>query len=191
MPKDQHVSRELIAFVLDVDERTITNLVKDHDGENPFPSRVVGKSRTFPVARCVQWYVKFKMDEAAKRANPKGEQLSVLDQVKTRKELAQAIRAELEVAEARGELLPIAMHEDRVAQLCERLAARCKTLGRYRGEVQRAMTDLEAAQLLERIIDELLRSLMSVADEIEEPDGESVENDGAVTEHGDGAPVPA
>jgi hypothetical protein len=129
------------------------------------------------------------MDEAAKRANPKGEQLSILDHTKARKELAQAMKAELEIAELRGELLPIAMHEERVAQLCERLAARCKTIGRYRGEVQRAMTDLEAAQLLEKIQDELLRALMDVADEIEDPE-ELVENgDGAAADRAEPASV--
>lgn len=169
--KDQQVGRDVVAFVLGITEREITNLVKDHGaGDTPFPSRVKGTRRTFPLAACVQWYVRFKMDEAAKRANPKGEQLSALDHTKARKELAFAMKAELEIAELRGELLPIAMHEDRVSQLCERLAARCKTLGRYRGDVQRAMTDLEAATLLERIQDELLKSLMAVGDEIEEPD---------------------
>lgn len=175
--KDQQVSREAVAFVLGVDERTITNLVKDHA---EFPSRVAGKARTFPLAKCVQWYVSFKMAEAAKRANPRGTQVSEIDQVKARKELAQAMKAELEIAELRGELLPLAMHEHRVTQVCERLAARCKTLGRYRGDVQRAMTDLEAAQLLERISDELLRSLMETSDEIEDPED--------IVDDGDGAP---
>ena len=89
-------------------------------------------------------------------------------EAKRRKELALAQLRELEVAEKEGEMLPLSQHEQRLQSICERLAARVKGLGRYMGDVQRATTDIEAAELLERISDDLLRSLMDLADEIEE-----------------------
>jgi hypothetical protein len=52
------------------------------------------------------------------------------------------------------------------------------------GDVQRAMTEIDAATLLERIQDELLRALTETADELDE---------GPIPDepHGDGSDSPA
>jgi hypothetical protein len=89
-------------------------------------------------------------------------------EARRRKELALAQQREMEVAQLRGRLIPLDVYEQRLTVICERLAARVKGMGRYLGDVQRAMSDVEAAALLERISDDLLRALMSTADELED-----------------------
>jgi hypothetical protein len=56
----------------------------------------------------------------------------------------------------------------------EPLAARCKSLSKYMGDVQVATTDVDAAALLDRIGDDLLRSFLGVADEVRD-EGDDVE----------------
>lgn len=72
------------------------------------------------------------------------------------------------MAQAEGTLIALEVHEMRVEKLSERLAAAVKGLGRFAGDVQRATTDVESAELLERISDDLLRALMAVADDVDD-----------------------
>jgi phage terminase Nu1 subunit (DNA packaging protein) len=144
------VSKAELAKLLNKDIRSIMNY--QNEG---MPVLRVGGRPAYNLVACVHWYI----------ARPP--KLTELDQVRTRKTNADAQRAELEVEELRGQLLPLDVHEARVTRLCEQLAARCKTLGQYMGDVQRATTEIEAVTLLERIQDELLRALMGVADELD------------------------
>src|SRR5690349_13895608 len=107
MARDEYVDREKIADHLDVEPRTITNLVKEHAD---FPSRVKGRTRTFPKRQCLAWYIKYKQDEAVKRAAPKRDEREALDVAKTRKVEIDTELAEIELEEARGRIIPVDMH---------------------------------------------------------------------------------
>lgn len=156
------VGRAAIAERLGITEREITNLVRDHAD---FPSRLRGRRRTFPPARCLKWYIDFKQQEAVRRAKPTA--TLDLDVARAKKTMIDTDLAELELEAARGRLIPKEVHEQRVEELAGRLAGRLKNLSRYTGDVQSALTAVDAQVLLERIGDDLLRSLVSVADELE------------------------
>jgi hypothetical protein len=144
--------------VLDITARRVQQLADD--GVLPRAGR--GKYLLIP---CVQGYIKYWRDRAEGRGVEAGD--GALYKARTRKTQAEALLAELDLAEAEGRLIPLDMHEDLVRKLCELLAAKCKSLGQYIGDVQLATTDVDAAALLERITDELLRAFMRAADEIE------------------------
>lgn len=162
MAAKKGVSKAEIARILDKDVRSVTNYVKEG-----MPI-VRGKSPTFDVVACVRWFV-----DREREAARSGKELNELDQMRARKAFADARKTELELAELEAALVPLEVHELRVRQLCERLASRVKTLSRYRGDVQRAVTDIEVDELLERIQDEQLAAMMESADEVEETPPES------------------
>lgn len=93
MARDTLVSRAELADELGVTERTITEWVKSRED---FPSRVQGKSRTFPLTRCWRWYLEYKL---AQKESPKD-----MDEARVRYETARAQIAELELEELRGNL---------------------------------------------------------------------------------------
>lgn len=163
-------SKAQLAQLLNKDIRSITNY--QNEG---MPVERKGARPAYHFAKCIAWWVERERENA--RA---GKGLNELDQARMRKSHADARKAELEVEELEGRLVPLEVHEERVTRLCEQLAARCKTLGRYMGDVQRAMTEIEAAALLERIQDELLRTLMATSDELDDgPAPEDGNGDGS------------
>lgn len=156
-------SKAQLAQLLNKDIRSITNY--QNEG---MPVARAGTRPVYHFQKCIAWFVERERELARK-----GKGLNELDQVRARKTHAEARKAELELEEMEGRLVPLEVHEQRVTRLCEQLAARCKTLGRYMGDVQRAMTEIEASQLLERVQDELLRALMGTGDELDEGELES------------------
>lgn len=151
------VTRGYLAELLAVDVRSIKNFV-----DEGMPKLARGR---YDLRDCVQWYLT-REREAARG----GKGLSDLDLAKQRKELAMAAKAEIEVEQLRGEILPLDVHESRVEVIAARLATRIKGLGRYIADVQRATTAVEASALLDRISDDLLVHCSSVADDITEDD---------------------
>jgi phage terminase Nu1 subunit (DNA packaging protein) len=156
------VSKAELAELFGKEERTVTNW-----RQQGIPVRINGKSVRYPLGPCIAWYVDRERETARTGKGP-----SELDVVRIRKTLAEARRAELEVEELEGALIRMEMHEDRVRRLCDRLAARCKTLTRFAGDVQTALTDAEALGLCEKIETDLLRSLSETADDVEEDQDE-------------------
>lgn len=161
-------SKAQLAALLNKDIRSITNY--QNEG---MPVARGGPRPTYHFQQCIAWYIERERELARK-----GKGLNELDQVRARKTHAEARKAELELEELEGRLVPLEVHEQRVTRLCEQLAARCKTLGRYMGDVQRAMTEVDASALLERIQDDLLRALMGLGDEDLEDAPESGDDDG-------------
>ncbi len=156
MASDEYVNRARIAWLLDVDERTITNWVKQRDD---FPSRVAGKARTFPVRACIAWYRDYKSSAAAP---------TDIDEAKARREAAEAQIAELKLAKQRGELLDA----NEVRRTWERIlmSVRTRILGmrsRHAPAVVGLGTLGEAVRALDAIALDILASLREAADELE------------------------
>lgn len=159
-PLVEGATRREIAELLGVDERSITNYQKEtpaipHDRE--------GRTVRYPVRACVAWKLEREIRGARENKLP-----SELEMARHRKVLADARIAEREADLAEGSVIPLELHEQRVTALAARLAATCTGgLGKYRGDVQRARTVLEADALLERIGDELLRACLVVGAQLE------------------------
>jgi phage terminase Nu1 subunit (DNA packaging protein) len=135
-----------------------------HDG---LPCRGTGRGRRFPWPEIRRWRDERLREEgraAAERSAPVD-----LEQARARKADADADIAEMERDKMRGGLIPLEVHEERVAGLAGRLAAVCTGgLSRYVGEVQRALTSVDAQHVLESISDDLLRACQGVGDELME-----------------------
>lgn len=103
MASERFVSRKEIAFLLDVEERTITNYVRRHDD---FPSRVRGRERDFPVMQCIRWKRDKDVADAVASLAPPAP--TDLQEASKRLAVAQAELAEIKVAKARSEVIAVA-----------------------------------------------------------------------------------
>lgn len=136
------------------------------------PCTGTGRARKFPWPEVRNWRderVRRLEREKVDRTKP-----ASLDDARARKEAALAEKAEIEVAQLRGDVIPLELHEQRVEALCVRLAGPVKGLSRFVADVQRATTAVEAAAVLDRISDRLLRALQGEADAI---DAEAVDDE--------------
>jgi hypothetical protein len=142
-------------------------------GDEPFEGGNLGGEPVQPVppSAAVPPFEPARAFTAA--ADDSGE--SPYTRAKVRKETADARLRELKVLELEGTLIPFDVHEERVEDICQRLSARVKNLERYRDDVLLATTDIEAGELLERIQEELLDDLRAVADELEDLEGNDLE----------------
>ncbi len=160
MAATEHLSRDDLASRLDVESRTITNWVKQHPD---FPSRVSGRARDFPWLRCLKWYLAREIKKSAP------EMVITEALARARKLAAEAEIAELNLAERRGALVPMEVHESRSEQLASRLFAALtgQTVPLLRAE----FPDLPAIDLerrAEHIADGLIAACRANADEIDE-----------------------
>lgn len=136
-----------------------------------------GRDRRFPWPEVRNWRddrVRRLEREKVERGQP-----TDIDEAKRRKEVALAEKAELEVAQLRGDLIPLDLHEQRVEALAVMLAAQVKGLDRYIADVQRATSAAEAKAALDRISDALLLACQGVADDLMPPDDVSEDADAA------------
>lgn len=154
MPLPEKATRAELAWLFDTTERTITNYRQEG-----IPCNVRGTRVAYPLVRCVKWLLEKERKAAAGDGG---------ESVRQRRAAAELRKIELEVAQTEGTLIALEVHELRIEKLSERLAAAVKGLGRFAGDVQRATTDIEAAELLERMSDDLLRALMGVADDLDD-----------------------
>jgi hypothetical protein len=163
------LKKAAIADRLGVSPKQIERYVADG-----MPCTGTGAKRTFPWPEVRNWrddLLKKQGREAAERSmKPANDE--ELRQASDRQAIAESRLVVLKVEQLEGALIPLDLHEQRVQLVCETLAATIKGLGRYAGDVQRAMTDVDAELVLERISDELLRACMSTADGIEDEDRE-------------------
>ncbi len=162
-PQVQIQGVQVIARLLNLTVRHVQRLARD--GVLP----TVGRGR-YPLVACVHAYIKYWQDRAAGRGFEA--EAGSLDAARTRKTVVETQLAEIQLAEAQGRLIPIEQFKSELTRCCEALSARVRGLGQYIGDVQLAKTDAEAADLLDRITDELLRALRSTADDDDEWDDE-------------------
>lgn len=141
---------------LGLTSRQIHNLV-----EQGMPRRTKNGKAFYPWPRVLRWYIEFRTKDL-KQATPRSDVEAAMD----RRAMAEAQLVEIKLQEAQGLNISLDTHEERVRALCEPLAARCRSLSQYLGEVQLAKTETEAAALLDRIGDTLLRALTDSAEQI-------------------------
>jgi hypothetical protein len=156
-----------------VDRRTVTNWLNE---EVPVPSAMEGSRRVFVAADVVAWFSARAVRHARsawEKERPKAE--DEVKEARNRQVIAESRMAELELAEREGQVIPAELYEQRVRAIVEPLAARCKSLSKYMGDVQVATTDVDAAALLDRIGDDLLKSFLGVADEVSDENPDEVE----------------
>jgi 5-methylcytosine-specific restriction enzyme A len=148
------ISRDMLAAILGVDVRTITNCVNDG-----MPKSSRGR---FPLSASVQWFISREREKV--RA---GKGLNDLDIARQRHEVVKTRIAERELETLEGSSIPTELHESRLRERLEQVAGAVKALGRYQPDVKAAITDESADALLDRMSDEILAELSGLSDTIE------------------------
>ncbi len=157
---DRYVTRAEIAARLNLTERRISMLVRDHE----FPRRVEGRAVTFPSDRCFEWYLQFKQEEALARAadrTPVGP--LALGEAELRKAVADADIAELRVAKLRGEVVPIESFRKELRAGYGRARARWVSVpGEYGNRFLHLTETAASVALLREMVNQVLAELQVI-----------------------------
>lgn len=168
MAADRFVERDEIAFLMEVEPRTITNWVRNHPD---FPSRVKGNHRSFPVHKCLRWRIDREVADAVSGVMPPAP--DDMAEAATRKMIADAELAELKVAKFKSELVDAAVVGKEIARAFDRVAARLKsTPGEYAPQLLQPLTMPEAVAILRRLVATSLAALQTdfATDERDDPE---------------------
>lgn len=151
---EEHVKAPRLAELLGVDARSIDNFA-----DEGMPKTGRG---AYPLLRCLRWYINRQVDKAR---SSKG--LNDLDRARVRKTNAEAERAELDLAIARGELVPLAELEAKVGEICDRIRAVILNLPANYGITLEAsgLAPAIAEAALEKVGEELTAAIRGIADE--------------------------
>jgi hypothetical protein len=161
MSRSKGISQKELGERLGITTRQIRNLVFEglpKDGEGP--------KATHPWPESRDWYNAYIRAQERKK-QPEDD----LKDLRKRKFIAEVRKAEIEVEEADGRLIPFDVHELRVGQICDRLRNVLMTVpSKFLSRIQVTRTDLEAQAVGEQIRDELLRALQGTAEDIDDED---------------------
>jgi phage terminase Nu1 subunit (DNA packaging protein) len=161
-------SREEIAEILGVEVRTITNWIKHHPD---FPSRVDGKHRKFPIARCVTWKIDRAVADAIASMAPKAP--ADLADAEKRRAIADAEFAEIRVQKLRGEVVLVEDARKEVEAAFARVRARFVAIpGEYAPRFLNLTSVPQAVSNLRDLTSTVLSELQQtqLADEDDTPD---------------------
>jgi hypothetical protein len=75
--------------------------------------------------------------------------------------------AEIELATAEGQAIPLELHVARMRERLESVAGSVKAIGRYQPDIKAAVTDEAADALCDRMSDEILAELHGLSDLID------------------------
>lgn len=163
---DEALTRKELAARLDISERQVHNLV-----ELGMPRRVRGKTVRYPWKLCHSWYIRFKQEEAVKRARAGSP--ADIDLARARKMEAEARMAEIELAKLEGELIPLDLFEEQLNVILDRLRAKMINLpGRWAPLLLGKRTIQEIIAVLEEAAADAMKALVETADELEDEDAD-------------------
>jgi len=156
---ERYVDREEIAFLLEVEPRTITNYVKRY---TDFPSRVSGRDRTFPVHRCLIWQRdRIVASAVADVSTPAPTNIAEAVQ---RKAIADAALAELKLAKLRGDVVAVEAAAKEIRDAFGRVRMRLlSTPGEYAPQILHIEEIPQAVVRLRQLVDTVLAELQSNA----------------------------
>ncbi len=157
--KSGKVTQQELAPILNVTSREIRNLY-----ERGLPFTIGAKNRReHDVAECVAWYLKFKLEE--KKDDP-GK--SATAGLRLRALEIEVHQAEIELAEARKNLVSVEYLETQVARINEAVRSRILNLPGRAGPILVGCKTIAEVQIrMQGLIDELLTSLTEIGDEDE------------------------
>lgn len=154
---DRLLTQKELAEVLPVTARQIRTLTKEG-----MPTENLGARTLYPLAECVRWYVAYREAIVSGQRSSKSE-------AQTRKIEAQARLAELEVEEAEGRLIPLDLHEDRLAAILDRLRSKILAIpGAWPPRLMGAKSVPDMVRRLKPLVQEILQTLADTAGEVED-----------------------
>lgn len=166
------VNREKLAELHGVEPRTVTNWVNSTPA---CPSHVEGRNRWFDTGEVFRWLIAREVGKALENvvAPPPDD----IVEAERRKAVAEAMLAEMKVAEKEGSVVPLDIHEAAAAALGERVMAVIQNIpSTYTLDLERVgVAPADAQAVLERIGDALVRQFRAAADELDELEDEADE----------------
>lgn len=134
------------------------------------PCAGTGRARRFPWPEIRRW----RDERIRSEARAAAERVMGTADAKARKLAAEARTAEIELEQLERTLIPLAIHEERIADFCDRLRAVCLNVpGAYVLRVQAANTAAEAQTVLRALRDELMHTLVATADALQNVDDDA------------------
>lgn len=159
MARSKGIKQKELAERLGITGRHVRNLVLEG-----LPKNGEGPSATHPWPESRIWYDDYIRAQERKKVPEDG-----TADLRKRRLVADVRKAELELREAEGELIPFGLHETRVGAICDRIRRVLMTVpSKYLSRIQVTRTELEAQAVGEQIRDETLLALQGTAGEIEE-----------------------
>jgi hypothetical protein len=157
--RKESIKQKVLAERLGITGRHVRNLVLEgmpKDGE--------GNNATHPWPESREWYNAYLREQERKK-QPEDDTADL----RKRRLVAEVKRAELDLAEAEGRLIPFDQHEIRIGAICDRIRRVLMTVpSKYLSRIQVTRTELEAQAVGEQIRDETLLALQGTAGEIED-----------------------
>jgi hypothetical protein len=157
--RKESIKQKVLAERLGITGRHVRNLVLEglpKDGEGP--------TATHPWPEARIWYDNYLRAQERKKL-PEDDSADL----RKRRLVAEVRKAELELAEAEGQLIPFNMHEQRIGAICDRIRRVLMTVpSKYLSRIQVTRSELEAQAVGEQIRDDTLLALQGTAGEIED-----------------------
>ena len=139
--------------------RRLTDLV-----DAGMPHRGRGREREYPLETAAQFYIQYKEKEARRTREP-----ADFAKARARKLEAEASKAEIELAQLEGRLLPVAEFRKELTAVVDRLHSVLVSVpSKYLSSVRTARTDVDTIAVLETLRDETLVALQEAGDDAED-----------------------
>lgn len=157
MSKAQEVNQTEFAAIVGLSTRQVRNL--EAEG---LPHRAKGNKKLYPIPDALAWYY-------ARKFEP--EELTDTAEAKRRKLTAEAKLAEIEVAKAAGELVPLDQYTSEMGLVLDKVRAKLQNVpGAWAPALVGCKGVPEALTRLRPLVNEILVELSSMGDELEELD---------------------
>lgn len=154
MTPSAQVNQTELAAMLGLTTRQIRNL--ETDG---LPFQASGNGKLYPIPAAVRWYVQFRETRAAEAAASNSYQEAL-----TRKAVADARTAELKLAQLENTLIPLAVHQEVLGRVLDRVRARIRNLpGAWAERLVGVDEPREMVKLLRDVVREISAELSGSA----------------------------
>jgi hypothetical protein len=167
---EKFVTQLELAHALGLSDRQIRNL-EDSSFEDGLPRR---EANGYPLGSCVQWYVRWKVQEAVARASAsRKDDLSALQ---LREQVAKVERSELALRRERGDLVEISAYRDAAYEMAMSLRTPIDTMdGEHALRILHISDAATARVRLGEVKSALLRALQAAVERIGIPMPEPAE----------------
>lgn len=150
----QQVTQTELGGMIGLSTRQIRNL--EAEG---LPLSMTEEGKRYPIPQAIRWYVQFRERRAAEAAEE-----SSYQQALTRKVIADARTAELKLAQFEGTLIPLAVHQEILGRVLDRVRARIRNLpGAWAERLVGVEDPREMVGRLREVVQELSQELSGSA----------------------------
>jgi phage terminase Nu1 subunit (DNA packaging protein) len=169
MPKQQQrIKAGELASHFKKTRQTVHNWTKEG-----MPHRSDGKESTYVLSECIEWRIAEEREDALARAAKASESIDEAKE-RARKLRAEADLKELELLVQRREVMPTAVHLQRIEEIAAGFASVANgKLTRFEREIVAVGTPGDARRVTQRIAEALMQGVHEFTERLEDPDEEA------------------